>query len=124
MACVFTFSASSSFKIRFPHVSSPIVVSNVTFPPSREMVTALFNAFPPPVISEFVALYLNIKQIEKYQSEIESLESKKKEAEIALKNFTPPKLGELPEGKYEIFLVFGDGKPRPFIVTEINNSNQ
>ena len=66
----------------------------------------------------------NIKQIEKYQAEIESLESKKKEAEIALKNFTPPKLGELPEGKYEIFLVFGDGKPRPFIVTEINNSNQ
>ena len=66
----------------------------------------------------------NIKQIERYQTEIETLESKKKEAETALKNFTPPKKGELPEGKYEILLVFGDGKPRPFILTEINNTNK
>ena len=62
----------------------------------------------------------NLKQIERFQLEIESLQARKIEAEKKLKNFTPPKDGELPNGRYEIILVFSEGKSRSFIVTDIN----
>ena len=61
----------------------------------------------------------NINQIKRFQLEVESLKEKKIEAEKKLKNFTPPKEGELPKGRYEIIFVFGDDKSRSFIVTNI-----
>ena len=62
----------------------------------------------------------NLKQIERFQLEVESLQAKKIEAEKKLKDFTPPKEGELPNGRYEIIFVFSEGKSRSFIVTDIN----
>ena len=61
----------------------------------------------------------NINQIKRFQLEVESLKAKKIEAEKKLKNFTSPKEGELPKGRYEIIFVFGDDKSRSFIVTNI-----
>ena len=61
----------------------------------------------------------NINQIKRFQLEVESLKAKKIEAEKKLKNFTPPKEGELPKGRYEVIFVFGDDKSRTFIVTDI-----